>query len=108
MTQLNPTRWVEAVGARRVCDAALRTSRQIFQRTDEIGRGRFVTDLSIDGGAALAAVDGSAPRHIPDQTSAATWAKISLAALAVVAGVMALDFVVLWFAAGRVIERLPF
>jgi hypothetical protein len=35
-------------------------------------------------------------------------AKIVAAALVVIAGVVALDLLVLWIAAGRLIERIPF
>jgi hypothetical protein len=35
-------------------------------------------------------------------------AKIIIAALTVIAGVVALDFLVLWIAADRLIERMPF
>jgi hypothetical protein len=41
-------------------------------------------------------------------TRVAEWAKIVTIALLTVAGIMALDLVVLWVAAGRLIERIPF
>ena len=41
-------------------------------------------------------------------TPGVPWARSVAVALLVVAGAMAFDFVVLWSASGRVIERLPF
>jgi hypothetical protein len=58
---------------------------------------RPTADRAIDKGSAFAN-----PAHL------ARWAQVTGMALAVIAGAVVLDFLVLWIAAGRLVERLPF
>ena len=102
MTHANLTRWVKAANARRVCDAAFKASRQIVQRTGETRRDRLVAGQPIDG-------QGDASNGVLDSGVArVSLAEPIIAALLVISGVLAFDLAVLWVAAGKVIERLPF
>jgi hypothetical protein len=70
----------------------------------------FVVDRPIDRGPRLAncGLDRTAPDPSASVARIATWAKVVTAALVVIATASAFDLFVLWIAAGRVIERMPF
>jgi hypothetical protein len=70
---------------------------------------RPVADLAIDNrtGFSNAAQDRSAPGYVASVTPEKL-AKMLGVALAMIAGILAFDLLVLWIAAGRLIERLPF
>jgi hypothetical protein len=50
----------------------------------------------------------NAPAPVRGVAPAPSWATAVVAAFLVTAGALALEFLVLWVASGRVIERLPF
>jgi hypothetical protein len=52
--------------------------------------------------------DPRAPRSVAQVAGGRKLAGTIVAALAVIGGIVALDFLVLWIAAGRLIESLPF
>jgi hypothetical protein len=52
--------------------------------------------------------DEATPGPLVDISRGRTWTTVIFAALATVAGIVALDLLVLWVAAERVIEHLPF
>jgi len=79
----------------------------------QLGFKAFVADrrpseMRPDWPTAARSVDQGTPGYVATVTPGVQWAKIMTAALVVIAGVLAFDFLVLWISAGRLIERLPF
>jgi hypothetical protein len=52
--------------------------------------------------------DRAAPKPITKLNSVSEWARIVIAALGVVGGMVAFEILVLWIVAERLIERIPF
>ena len=109
MTHTSLTRWVKAADARQVCGAALRASRQIVQRAGGIRCDRLAVDLPSDGrtGFSNSILDQRLAGHVASITNVSL-TKLIGGMLLVISGVLAFDLVVLWIAAGKVLERLPF
>jgi hypothetical protein len=93
-----------------ICGSARRASRQIVQGEAEVGRDRFAADLPTNRriGFPDDARKLSAPGYVTSVTPIVTLARMLAVSLAMIAGILALDLLVLWIAAGKLIERLPF
>lgn len=68
--------------------------------------GASVTDRRID--QAVRFPNRSEERAVAAATPVRVWATVTAAALLVIAGAVAFDFLVHWIASGKMIERLPF
>lgn len=130
MTNSKLTHWIKAADARRVCVAAfamptsikafvadhrqrnVSTSAQpAFHRTvPGEAEARLTADLTTDHRTAfsIGAPGQSMPRYIPSVTPAMKLAKMLVVALVMIAGILTVDLLILWVAAGNFIERFPF
>ena len=121
MTNANSAQWIKATESRRAtprssrmraCLHAAVTTMQTCIKTfvterhqrDVRGSARRVSQQPVQDRGHEQRVPGPIARV----SATAGLAKIVAAALVVIAGVVALDLLVLWIAAGRLIERIPF
>jgi hypothetical protein len=115
MTNANLTRLIKATDARRATPRSshMRACLHSAVATMQSGFKAFVADrhpseTRPDWLTADRPIDQGTPGYIAAVAPGVQWAKIMTAALVVIAGVFAFDFLVLWISAGRLIERLPF
>ena len=119
MTHTNLTRWIKAADSRRARprSSTMRACLHSAVATMRSGIKAFVSDrhqsevqCPIDQGAGLSnrGHDQKAPGYIGSFRPAVNLAEMIIAALAVIAGILVLDLLVLWIAAGKLIERIPF
>jgi hypothetical protein len=123
MTNANLSRLIKATASPRATPRSshMRACLHSAVATMQSGIKAFVADRhpsEVRGSARRAAqqtaqgpdwpIDQGTPGYIATVTPGTQWAKIMTAALVVIAGVLAFDFLVLWISAGRLIERLPF
>jgi hypothetical protein len=93
-----------------ICGSVQRASRQIVHGEAEEKRDRLAADLPTDRRTGFPddAPKLSAPGYATSVTPVVKLPRMLAVALAMIGGILALDLLVLWIAAGKLIERLPF
>ena len=109
MTNAHLTRSSRATNARRTPPSRVRACLNSAVEMMQSGIKSFVVDHPINRRACLSnhRLEETAPGFAASARPAAGWARAIVAAFVVIAGVSALDLLVLWIAAGGLIERMP-
>jgi hypothetical protein len=109
MTSAHLTRWIKATDTRRATPrpASMRACLHSAVATMQSSIKAF-TPVGQDAAFSSCVGDQRALESSTDVAPNGGLARIMVAALAVVAGVVAFDFVVLWITSGMLIARLPF
>jgi|SRR5271156_3127545 len=110
MTSAHLPRWIKATDARRATprSASMRACLHSAVATMQSSIKAFTVPIDQHAAFSSRAVDERALESGANVAPNGGLAKIMVAALAVVAAVVAFDFLVLWITAGRLIEHLPF
>jgi hypothetical protein len=110
MTSAHLTRWIKATDTRRATPrpASMRACLHSAVATMQSSIKAFTVPIDRDAALSSCVGDQRALESSVDVAPNGGLARIMVAAIAVVAGVVAFDFVVLWLTSGRLIARLPF